>query len=329
MLINAFRIDEDKISKLCEIIRKDVADSEDKLIFEVLLPFSNEARLIKSIIDSFKEEVREMIRRGGVRELMCNMLELFYVINKISDIEEHNITLDNIKSELSTKLSVKDREKIKDDAKKVSDILITSRNCVKIFDEARRIGLKDRISQMFVYVLDRVLRGTELELASIEKVPPHIDIHIIKVFLRMGIIVPVREVLNRYAGESKYIVRILPVCAKLAPDEPFKTIWDVLRRKCIDVFGMLRDSLNMSQIALSIYLSMIGRRFCIFNDDVKARDDYCPVKGLITCPLSQACSSYLGDNRILIFSRRQMRLVLRFFNAPRSIIENSCECLLI
>ncbi len=329
MLINAFRIDEDRVSKLCEIIKREVADSEDKLVFEILLPFSNEARLIKSMVDNFREKIHEILRRGGIRDLIYNMLELFHVINRVSDIEEHNVTLDSIKAEISTKLSDKDREKIKDASKRVSDVLVTSRNCVKVFDEVRRIGLKDRISQMFIYVLDRVLRGTDLELVSIEKVPPHIDIHIVKVFLRTGVIIPVREVLNRYAGESKYVVRILPVCAKLAPDEPFKTVWDVLRRKCIDVFGILKDSLNMSQIALSVYLSMIGRRFCIFNDDSKARDDYCPVKGLITCPLSQACGSFFGETRILIFSRRQMRLVLRFFNAPRSIVENSCECLLM
>ncbi len=327
MLINAFKIDREEIERLCEIIIK-IGENDEKLL-ENLVTYSNEARLIKSIVNMFdKETISNIIKRGGIRELLREILRIFYTINKISDIESQNITIEDISRKFKES-DIGDVRQFEDHVKRISDTILTSRNCVKIFEELRRAGFKDRISQMLIYVLYLVLLGTDFELASIEKVPPHVDIHIIKIFLRTGALIPCKDVLNRYAGESRYIVKIVPVCAKLAPDEPFKTVWDVLRRRSIEIFQIFTERVNISQIILSIYLSNIGRRLCIFNDDSKAVDEYCPIKGVMTCPLSDACKSYRGDSRIMIFSRRQMRLVLRFFNASRDVIERSCECIVL
>ncbi|NPA23450.1 MAG: hypothetical protein GXO23_04055 [Crenarchaeota archaeon] len=328
MLLSAFKIDEEAIERVCEIVRRDVAESEDKLM-NVLVTLSNEARLIRSITEIFnKDTVIEIIKRRGVRELVEELLKIFNIINKISDIESTGTTLSEI-LEKSRKITEKELEAIRESSRRLSETLITSRSCLKIFEEAGRVGLRDRISQAFVYVINNVLKGTEFELGAIEKVPPHIDIHVIKVFLRTGILVPVRDVLNRYVGESRYVLKILPVCAKLAPDEPFKTVWDVLRRRSLEVFNIMKDRLNTSQILLSIYISVIGRKFCLFSDDSRSRDSACPIKGLVLCPLSRACSSYLADRGVQVFSRRQMRLVLRLFNAPRSVVDNACESILI
>ncbi len=348
MLLEMVKVNEDVISLVADQIKRSFGSTEDEILSK-LKEQVPEIIALDKILEKLKA-IHEEVKRGKLDLLYTYLLSLFTAIQEVPDVsEDPDVVIELVsKSEpvtdplrvvsytgkrayaVEAKLSSL-KSKIEDLSKKLRDITVTSRDATKIYTEvlSSRV-LKDKFASLLAYTAYLYLRGTNYELGNHLNIPAHIDIHIVKVLLRLGILELDKNILARYVGAGRYIARIIPIYAKLAPDEPYKTPWDVLRRKSLDATKKLSEQLNITQTLLSILLSDIGRKNCLFNDDQSATTDTCPIKGLKTCPLATACKTYAGLTTIKIFSRRQARILLRYFEIPtRKVEEKECELLMI
>ncbi len=344
MLTNMIYINKDQLDYVCDHLNRIINNEQSKI-----LEISPETRIVQHIVSKLRENISTETLHKDIYTVMRDIYTIFLIISEISELEEnYDIIMKildlykygkDILMECSRIEDTRIRNVISRVTKKNVDInknskiiletLITSRNYDKVFQKVKDLGIKDRISQMMILALDYLLRDTTYDIAGIEKIQPHVDIHIAKVLLRLGVLCLDRTVLSRYVEHGKYIIKILPICAKLAPDEPFKTVWEVLRRRCIEAIFEISRKSNIIPILLSFYISGIGRQYCVYNDNERATQHYCPIKNVRTCPLSTVCRTYVGLNNILIMSRRQLRMILRFIDVPKKYIEDACELLVI
>ncbi len=342
MLLNLINLNKDHIDVVSEHIRR-IIDMEGYKILNI----STEMKICKLMIDKFRDSVKRLLKSGNIYKVFEELYKIFTVFSYVSDIDEsidtilkilENYNIEKDFLEVCTQSNIQYLKNIvnkvknvdfRNNAKVITEQLLTSRSCDKVFYKARDLGIKDRIVHMMIYVIHNLLKDTEYELSNIDKVPPHVDIHNVKVLLRLGVLNFDRNILDRYVGSGRYFMRIIPICAKLAPDEVYKTVWEVLKRKSLDAIFEISKRVNIEPLVLSFYLSAIGKNYCIFNDDEKSSKHYCPIKELKTCPLSTVCRTYVGLNSMLIFSRRQLRLLLKYLNAPKNVIENSCEVIVV
>ncbi len=348
MLLNAIQVNEDVVNALSDRLSTILGKGEDA-VFNSALPECPDLQVIERIYEKFGNEARRLVDVGLVEKVVSRVIELFAIIQELPDIEE---SFDIIKSlidsidfgkcvieqasnvgekKLVQATSKIDKNKLSQLSKRAAELIITSRDAVRVFQEVSAGKLfKDKMAILLMYCIHRLLKGTRFELGNVLSLPAHVDIHLIKVLLRVGVLVINPEVLEKYAGAGRYRVRIVPVCARLAPDEPFKTLWDVLRRHSLTVLKVLCERLEAPQLLIGEYLSAIGKRICIFNDDSVASPHLCPVKDLRQCPLAVVCRAYAGLQNVRIFSRRQARLLLRFFGvSPRRAEDVECELIVI
>ncbi|GEM_PF-7114745 len=348
MLLNAVKVNEDVLNAVVDYISRNLGKGEEDIL-RAVIPDAPDLQIVQRIVERFGEEAKKLINLGLVEKVVSQIVKLYYIIQELPDIEEVYDTIVGIVDMLSPDLDVldvasryqdkkvqqaalkADTKKLSEVSKKVSETIIASRDLARVLQElSAGKFFKDKIAILTSYTIHRLLKGTRFELGNVLSLPAHVDIHLLKVFLRVGILQIDSEVLEKYAGAGKYKVKIIPVCAKLAPDEPFKTLWDVLRRHSLSVLKSMSEKLECPQIVLASYFSSIGRRVCIFNDDSVAGKHLCPIKELRQCPLAVVCRTYAGLQNVKIFSRRQARLLLRYFGvSSRRAEEVECELIVI
>ncbi len=348
MLLNAVKVNEDVLSAVVDYLSRSLGKGEEDLL-KAVLPETLDLQIVQRVVEKLGEEARRAINLGLVEKVISQIVKVFYLIQELPDIEEAYdivvsavdlLSLDTDVVEAASRhqdrriqqaATKTDLRKLAEISKKISETIVTSRDLVKVFQEfsAGRF-FKEKVAILASYAVHRVLKGTRFELGNVLALPAHVDIHLLKVLLRTGILQIDPEVLEKYAGAGKYKVKIVPVCAKLAPDEPFKTLWDVLRRHALTALKLIAEKFECPQIIFASYFSAIGRRVCIFNDDSLAGKHLCPVKELRQCPLAVVCRTYAGLQNLKIFSRRQARLLLRYFGvSSRKAEEVECELIVI
>jgi len=85
--------------------------------------------------------------------------------------------------------------------------------------------IKDKTASLLAYAFSRITT-----LSNVKLIIPHIDIHIIKILLRLGIIKPDYENLRRLI-EGKYVTKIIPINLDLGDG---KSVFSILKRLSLD-----------------------------------------------------------------------------------------------
>ena len=191
-----------------------------------------------------------------------------------------------------------------------------------LYDYFIQTGLiKDKTASLLVYTFSKITTLTNARL-----IVPHIDIHVIKILLRIGIIRPDYENLRKLI-EGKYIMKILPINFELSSG---KSIFSILKKLSIDAITKICDKIGITSILMTYYLSNLSKEKCLFNDDVNSSNNTCPIKNIDICPFQDICDTYYNKINIKIFSRRQLKNILKILKLPsREIEEHTVEVIVI